>query len=146
MGYCPALTEFCNKTETASTIFDTNWHALCNQDACKSLLRFPIAPPVRSLSDVKVNPKCTLKPFYMQKNDPPMTMWSDCYTDGGQMKKEADGAWTLHFKGTRANCSAQIKRVELNNWSENGLGIFSIWSFSMTRTNNFCRSLLSWKE
>ena len=143
---CPALTDFCKDKKRASLIFDTNWHALCNSDECESLPRFPISPPVRSISDIKTNPTCKLKPFYMQKDMPPLNMWHECYTNGGEMKKEADGAWTLHFKGTRANCSAQIQRVELNNWSENGLGIFSIWSFSMTRTNNFCRSLLSWKE
>ena len=124
--YCPALTGFCNKSETANMIFDTNWHALCNQDVCKSLPRFPIAPPVASLSDVKVNPKCTLKPFYMQKNDPPLHMLSDCYTNGSPMKKEADGAWTLHFKGTHAKCSTEIKRVELNNWPGRGFGIFDL--------------------
>ena len=143
---CPALTDFCKDKKRASLIFDTNWHALCNSVECESLPRFPISPPVRSISDIKTNPTCKLKPFYMQKDMPPLNMWHECYTNGGEMKKEADGAWTLHFKGTRANCSAQIQRVELNNWSENGLGIFSIWSFSMTRTNNFCRSLLSWKE
>ena len=126
MVYCPALTGFCNKTETASMIFDTNWHALCNQDACKSLQRFPIAPPVASLSAVKENQKCTLKPFYMHKNYPPMNIWSDCYTKRGPMKKQADGTWTLTFKGTHAKCSAEIKRVELNNWSGRGFGIFDL--------------------
>ena len=99
-------------------IFDTNWHALCNQDACKSLPRFSISPPVRSIDDRKVNSKCTLKPFYMQTNEPPKNIWSDCYVTGGEMKKEADGAWTFFHRGNyNQSCSTEVKRNETNHWS-----------------------------
>ena len=127
MSVCPALTDFCKNEKRASLIFDTNWHALCNSEECESLPRFPISPPVRSISEIrKVNSKCTLKPFYMQKDTPPQNFWSDCYIKGGEMKKEADGAWTLTFpakytKGT--NCSAEVKRNEMMHWSVKGVSI-----------------------
>ena len=56
----------------------------------------------------------------MQKDIPPHDMWHDCYRNGGEMKKEADGAWTLHFSGKIGNCSAEVKRVEMNHWSVKG--------------------------
>ena len=43
--------------------------------------------------------------------------------NGGEMKKEADGAWTLHFSGNSSNCSAEVKRVEMSHWSVKGVSI-----------------------
>ena len=63
----------------------------------------------------------------MQKDTPPANMWSDCYMNGGEMKKEADGAWTLHFSGKYNNCSAEVKRVEMSHWSVKGVSI--LWLF-----------------
>ena len=60
----------------------------------------------------------------MQKDTPPANMWSDCYMNGGEMKKEADGAWTLHFSGNYSNCSAEVKRVEMSHWSVKGVSLF----------------------
>ena len=123
----PALNHFCKNEKRANLIFDTNWHALCKSMECESLPRFPISSPVGSMSDIRKNSKCTLKPFYMQKDTPPANMWSDCYMNGGEMKKEADGAWTLHFSGKYNNCSAEVKRVEMSHWSVKGVSI--LWLF-----------------
>ena len=65
----------------------------------------------------------------MQKDTPPQNYWSDCYINGGEMKKEADGAWTLTFpakytKGT--NCSAEVKRNEMMHWSVKGVSIWRV--------------------
>ena len=150
---CPALTDFCRNEKSANLIFDTNWHALCNNEECESLPRFPISPPVRLMSDIRKNSKCTLKPFYMQKDTPPQNMWSDCYMNGGAMKKEADGAWTLHFSGNYSNCSAEVKRVEMSHWSAKGVSNDSAYStciFSIRQwliaSDTFCWPLLSWEE
>ena len=47
--------------------------------------------------------------------------------NGGEMKKEADGAWTLHFSGKYNNCSAEVKRVEMSHWSVKGVSILVVF-------------------
>ena len=76
----------------------------------------------------------------MQKDMPPHDMWSDCYMNGGEMNKEADGAWTLHFSGNYSNCSAEVKRVEMSHWSVKGVSILVtvLWiKFYRSKLRNF---------